>query len=282
MMKKQKFGWTGVELPIAGQGTWNMERDGADAAVEALRAGLDLGMTHIDTAELYGHGDVEQLVARAIEGRRDDVFLASKVMPSNASYEGTKRACDRSLKRLRTDRLDLYLLHWPGAHPLEETLRAFADLAEAGKIRFFGVSNFDETELEDAVSIAGEGKIACNQVLYHLEERRIEHRVLPYCEKHDIAVVGYSPLGNGHFVSPASAGGRVLADIAARHGVGAEQVALRFLVREKHLFTIPKASQVAHVRANAAAGDLELTPDEIDHIDAAFPRGRNRSGLPTL
>jgi diketogulonate reductase-like aldo/keto reductase len=281
-MKKQKFGWTDVDLPIVGQGTWNMERDRVEGAVEALKAGLDVGMTHIDTAELYGHGEVEQLVARAIEGRRDSVFLASKVMPSNASYEGTKRACERSLRRLRTDRLDLYLLHWPGAHPLEETLRAFADLAETGKIRFFGVSNFDEEELEEAVSIAGESKIACNQVLYHLEERRIEHRVLPYCEKHDIAVVGYSPLGSGRFVSPVSPGGRVLAEIAAEHAVSAEQVAIRFLVREKHLFTIPKASQAEHARANARAGDLELTTEEIQRIDAAFPRGRNRSGVPTL
>lgn len=281
-MKKQKFAWTGVELPTVGQGTWNMERDRAVSAIEALRAGLERGMTHIDTAELYGHGEVEQLVARAIEGRRDEVFLASKVMPSNASYDGTKRACERSLKRLRTDRLDLYLLHWPGAHPLEETLRAFADLAEEGKIRFYGVSNFDDEELEDAVSIAGEGKIACNQVLYHLEERRIEHRVVPFCEKHDIAVVGYSPLGSGRFVSPVSAGGRLLAEIAARHGVGPEQVAIRFLVRQKPFFTIPKASQAAHARTNAAAADLELSLDDMQRIDAAFPRGRNRSGVPTL
>jgi diketogulonate reductase-like aldo/keto reductase len=281
-MKKQKFGWTGAVLPIVGQGTWNMERDPADGAVEALRAGLDRGMTHIDTAELYGHGEVEKLVARAIEGRRDEVFLASKVMPSNASYDGTKRACERSLKRLHTDRLDLYLLHWPGAHPLEETLRAFADLADEGKIRFFGVSNFDDEELEDAVAIAGEGKIACNQVLYHLEERRIEHRVVPFCEKHDIAVMGYSPLGSGRFVSPVSAGGRLLAEIAVRHKVGPEQVAIRFLARQQPFFSIPKASQAAHARANAAAGDLELTPDEIQRIEEAFPRGRNRSGVPTL
>jgi diketogulonate reductase-like aldo/keto reductase len=281
-MQNREFGWTGVELPVIGQGTWNMEQDAPKDVVRALRAGLDLGMTHIDTAELYGRGRVEQLVARAIEGRRDEAFLVSKVLPANASYAGTLTACERSLRRLGTDRLDLYLLHWPGSHPLEETLRAFAELTRAGKIRFFGVSNFDVPELERAVSIAGERRISCNQVLYHLEERRIEHRVLPYCEKHDIAVVGYSPLGSGRFVSPASTGGRLLAEIGARHGATAQQVALRFLVRQSQLFAIPKPSQAEHARENAGAGALELMPDEIRSIDDAFPMDPVMAGVPVL
>jgi diketogulonate reductase-like aldo/keto reductase len=281
-MQGRAFGWTGVRVPAIGQGTWQMEHDDPDDAVKALRAGLDLGLTHIDTAELYGNGRVESLVARAIEGRRDEVFLATKVLPANASYAGTLKACERSLRRLQTDRLDLYLLHWPGAHPLDETIHAFVELEQAGKIRFFGVSNFDANELERAVQIAGEHRIAANQVLYHLEERRIEHRLLAACKKHDIAVVGYSPFGSGRFVSPSSAGGRLLAEIAAGHGATVRQVALGFLVRQPNLFAIPKASHSDHVRDNAGAGELELRPEEIERIDAAFPRGRDRGGVPVL
>jgi diketogulonate reductase-like aldo/keto reductase len=280
-MHEKKLGWTGVPLPIIGQGTYLMEHDRESDAIAALRAGLDLGMTHVDTAELYGSGRVEELVRRAIEGRRDDVFLVSKVMPSNATRSGTLKACDRTLKRLGTDRLDLYLLHWPGHHPLEETLVAFEELEQSGKIRFFGLSNFDTDGLEQALAIAGERRIACNQIFYHLEERRIEHRVVPFCEAHEIAVVGYSPFGQGHWISERSAGYRVLADIAKSHGATPRQVALKFLVRRKDLFAIPKTSNRAHAAENAKAADLELGADELSRIDAAFPVGRDRGYLPT-
>lgn len=282
-MEKRVFGNTGVAVPVIGQGTWQMEDDDAEGAVRALRAGLDLGLTHLDTAELYGQGRVEEaLVSRAIEGRRDDVFLVSKVMPSNATQKGTVTACERSLRRLRTDRLDCYLLHWPGSHPLEGTVRAFEQLVKDGKIRSWGVSNFAVDELEEVLAIAGPGRIACNQVLYHLEERAIEHTVVPWCEAQGVAVVAYSPFGNGHFPEPSSAGGRVLAAIAHAHGVTPYQVALQFLVRRPSLFAIPKASNVAHVRDNASAASLKLTREELQRIDVAFPRGDEPDSLPVI
>ncbi len=280
-MQRRPFGWTGVEVPVIGQGTWHMEADDRGACIEALRAGLDAGMTHIDTAEMYGSGEVEELVGEAITGRRDEVFLVSKVWPQNASYQGALSACERSLRRLRTDRLDLYLLHWPGQHPLEETLRAFEELVQAGKIRLWGLSNFDAPRLEKALRIAGERRIACNQVLYHLGERAIEHAVLPWCERHDVAVVAYSPFGSGLFPSPGSAGGRVLQEVAQAQGAGRYQVALAFLTRRPALFTIPKASRREHALSNAEAGELRLTDADIARIDAAFPR-RPRKELPML
>lgn len=299
-MRQRVLGPTGREVPVIGQGTWNMERDDRRAAIAALRRGLDLGLTHVDTAEMYGDGEVEELVGEAIAGRRDEVFLASKVLPDNASRRGTVAACERSLARLRTDRLDLYLLHWPGRHPLADTVAAFEELAAAGKIRAWGVSNFDERELAAAVAIAGgapehgrrtqgtersqapQRTPACNQVLYHLEERRIEHAVIPYCEEHGIAVVAYSPLGSGRFPRERGGRGRVLAEIAAAHGATPRQVALAFLLRHPSLFAIPKASRVEHVEENAAAADLTLSDDEARRIDEAFPRGRRRPGVPTL
>jgi diketogulonate reductase-like aldo/keto reductase len=276
------FGWTGVAVPAIGQGTWNMERDDRDAAIAALRRGLDAGMTHIDTAEMYGSGSVEELVGEVIAGRRDEVFLASKVLPQNASFKGVLRACDASLRRLGTDHLDLYLLHWPGNHPLEGTIEAFERLVEAGKVRYYGVSNFDADELEEAMAIAGERRIACNQVLYHLRERTIEHEVVPACARHEIAVVGYSPFGSGRFPDSESAGGRVLAEIAAAHGATPHQVALRFLIRAPGVFTIPKAADAGHAAENAAAADLALTEDEERRIERAFPVGRARRGVPML
>ncbi|XXF79173.1 aldo/keto reductase [Myxococcaceae bacterium GXIMD 01537] len=281
-MEKRLWGGTGVRVPLIGQGTWQMEQDDRDGALRSLRVGLDLGLTHIDTAELYGSGLVEELVGEAIAGRRDEVFLVSKVMPSNATYQGTLRACERSLARLGTDRLDCYLLHWPGSHPLEETVRAFEALVAAGKIRSWGVSNFDVEELEEALALAGPGRISCNQVLYHLRERAIEHRVLPWCEAHGVSVVGYSPFGSGRFPRPDSAGGRVLAEIARAHGVSPFQVALRFLVRRPSLFAIPKASSEPHARDNAAAANLELTEAELARLDAAFPQGRAPAELPVI
>jgi diketogulonate reductase-like aldo/keto reductase len=240
-------------------------------AVAALRVGLDLGMTHIDTAEMYGDGRAEELVGEAIAGRRQEVFLASKVLPSNASYEGTQRACERSLKRLRTDYLDLYLLHWRGRIPLAETMRAMEALAAAGKIRFFGVSNFDVDDLRDAEQELAGGRIASNQVLYHLQERGIERRLIPYCAGRGIAVVGYTPFGRGKFPSPSSKGGRVLAAIAQRNGKTPRQVILNFLTRLPGVFTIPKASNPEHVRENSQGAGWELSAEDIACIEEAFP-----------
>jgi diketogulonate reductase-like aldo/keto reductase len=281
-MKSATLGWTGEHVPLVGQGTWRMESDDRAEAVRALRAGLDAGMTHVDTAEMYGSGRVESIVAEAIEGRRHEVFLTSKVLPSNASRKGTLAACEKSLARLKTDRLDLYLLHWPGSHPLADTIAAFEELVETGKIRFWGVSNFDDDELEEAERIAGPKRIACNQVLYHLEERAIEHRVIPWCAKREVAVVGYSPFGAGDFPAPLSAGGKVLEAIASEHGATARQVALAFLIREPGLFTIPKAARAAKVIDNAGGADVTLTAEQIARIDAAFPRGPSPRGVPTL
>jgi diketogulonate reductase-like aldo/keto reductase len=281
-MRQRTFGPTGVQVPLIGQGTWNMEKDDRRKAIAALRRGLDSGMTHIDTAEMYGDGKVEELVGEAIAGRRDEVFLVSKVLPQNASRSGTLRACEKSLQRLRTDHLDCYLLHWPGSHPLARTIDAFEELREAGKIRGWGVSNFDEDELAQAVDIAGPGKVACNQVLYHLEERAIEDAVIPFCAEHGIAVVAYSPFGSGSFPAPRTRGGRVLAEIAEARGATPHQVALAFLTRHPMSFAIPKTSDPEHAAANAAAGDLELSGEEIRRIDEAFPRGPRRKGVPML
>jgi diketogulonate reductase-like aldo/keto reductase len=268
-------------VPTIGQGTWHLESDAAAAAISALRRGLDLGMTHIDTAELYGSGKVEALVGKAIAGRRDEVYLVSKVMPSNASLEGTVRSCERSLRHLGTDHLDCYLLHWPGQYALSETFGAFERLVEQGKILSFGVSNFDEDELGEAIAIAGAGRIVCNQVLYNLSERGIEHAVLPLCEANGIAVVGYTPFGTSAF-PPRGAGGQRLGEIAARRGVTARQVALAFLTRRPSLFAIPKSSDARHTEENAGSGQLVLDESEIAAIDAAFPLGRRRRGIAML
>jgi len=272
------FGPRRHEVPVVGQGTWNMELDDRRAAIAALRAGIDAGLTHIDTAELYGSGRVEGIVARAIEGRRDELFLVSKVLPSNASYAQTIAACERSLERLGTDRLDVYLLHWRGRVPLEETVRAFEKLEADGKIGAYGVSNFDVDDLEEVVAIAGEHRIVCNQVLYHLEERSIEHRVIPWCADHSIAVVAYSPFGSGSFPQPGSSGGDALGALARARGATPHQVALAFLIARGGIFAIPKAAQAGHARDNAAAAGLELTAAEIETIDRAFP-ARPRRGL---
>lgn len=267
----------GRHVPIIGQGTWTLERDERDRAVAALRRGLDLGMTHVDTAEMYGGGQVERVVGEAIAGRRDEVFLVSKVLPSNAARDRVIAACERSLTALGTDHLDLYLLHWPAGDPLAETFGAFERLVEQGKIRAYGVSNFDLPELEEAWSLAGE-RLACNQVAYHLLERTIEARVLPWCEAHGVPVVGYSPFGQGRFV-PLGAADGTLEAIAADHGVTRHAVALAFLTRRDGLFAIPKSAQLAHVEANAAAGDVALSDAELARLDHAFPARPGR-GLP--
>src|SRR4051794_3748798 len=251
-MEKRIFG--GVHVPVFGQGTWKLH---GKEAVAALRAGLDLGLTHIDTAEMYG---TEETVAEAIAGRRDEVFLVSKVLPSNATRHGTVRACEQSLQRLRTDHLDSYLLHWPGSHPLEDTLAAFEELRQAGKIRSYGVSNFDEDLLAEAVRIAGPGRIACNQVLYNLAERHVEAKVLPACHQLSVALVGYSPFDG------LPEGGE-LSKVAGELDATPRQVALAFLTRLEGTFAIPKASQVEHVRENAAAARLKLSRAQIERLD---------------
>ena len=266
-MRRHPFGTTGQSVPVIGQGTWDTEQTWA-ASVAAIRRGLDLGLTHIDTAEMYGRGRVENLVGEAIAGRRDEVFLVSKVLPANATERGTIEACERSLGHLKTDHLDVYLLHSPSRHPFEETLRGFRALQEAGKIRWFGVSNFSVAQLDSAVEAAGPGAIACNQVRYLLHDRAIETGVLGACERHQVAVVGYSPFGQGDFPGDHP----VLARIAAARQATTRQVALAFLVRRPSLFTIPKSSSVAHVEENAG-GDLELSAEEIAALDAAFPVG---------
>ena len=280
-MRRHVLGATNRPVSVIGQGTWYIEQADRRTAIAALRRGLDLGMTHIDTAEMYGSGRAEEIVGEAIAGRRNDAFLVSKVLPQNASRRGTVAACEASLKRLKTDRLDCYLLHWRGNYPLSETFAAFEQLRRDGKILSWGVSNFDVVDLDEAFAAAGKGKIACNQVLYHLKERAIEHTVLPWCEQHGVALVGYSPFGHDGFPAPNTAGGKVLAEIAAAYKATPRQVALAFLTRNPALFTIPKASDPDHAAENAAAGDLTLSAAEIQKIAAAFPAGRPRS-LPML
>jgi len=282
-MELRPFGAPGREVAVIGQGTWYIEQADAKGAIAALRRGLDLGMTHIDTAEMYGSGAAETLVGEAIAGRRDEVFLVSKVLPHNASRTGTIRACEGSLKRLKTDRLDCYLLHWRGSHPLADTVGAFERLRADGKIRSWGVSNFDVDDLDELSQVAGAGKPVCNQVLYHLRERAIEHAVIPWCEKNGVAVVAYSPFGHaGGFPQPNSVGGRALMEIAERHGATPRQVALRFLTRRPSLFAIPKASNPLHAEENASAGALHLSEAEVARIDAAFPLGPRPRSLPML
>jgi diketogulonate reductase-like aldo/keto reductase len=279
-MKHKKFGTTGHDVSVIGQGTWYIDHGDRKSAVAALRRGIDLGMTHIDTAEMYG--DAELVIAEGIAGRRDETYLVSKVLPSNASRRGTIAACEKSLTRLKTDRLDCYLLHWRGNVPLTETVAAFEQLVSAGKIRSWGVSNFDADDLDELLGAAGEGKIACNQVLYHLQERAIEHAVIPWCAKHGVAVVAYSPFGHDDFPKTSSPSGAILQTVAKRHGASARQIALAYLTREPNVFTIPKASSAEHAADNAAAGDLALGAEDIAALDKAFPRGPKPRSLPML
>jgi diketogulonate reductase-like aldo/keto reductase len=279
---RQVFGSTGVQVPKVGLGTWYLEQSDPKVAIAAVRAALELGLTHVDTAELYGSGRAESLVGEALEGSRDGVFLVSKIIPSNASRKGTIKHCEQTLERLRTDHLDCYLLHWPGSHPLEDTIAALEELVESGKTRAWGVSNFDENELAQALEIAGPGRIACNQVLYHLEERGIEHAVLPWCEENGVAVVGYTPFGQHRQYPPRGSAGEVLSQIAERHGATARQIALAFLTRRADLFAIPKSTNVEHLRENAGGARLELAASDIASIEHAFPRGRRRPGVAML
>ena len=279
-MQTKKFGNNGPQVSLIGQGTWYLDRGDRKAAVTALRRGIDAGMTHIDTAEMYG--DAELVIADAIADRRDELFLVSKVLPSNASRRGTITACERSLKRLKTDHLDCYLLHWRGSYSLADTVAAFDELIAAGKIRSWGVSNFDTEDLDELLDVAGEGAIACNQVLYHLQERAIEHAVIPWCERHGVAVVAYSPFGHNDFPQPSSKGGDLLQGIADAYKATAHQVALSFLTRNPSVLAIPKTSSAEHAAENAAAGDLKLSDDDIAALDKTFPRGARPRGLPML
>jgi diketogulonate reductase-like aldo/keto reductase len=276
-MRVRPFGPAGPAVVVLGIGTWNMERDDRRAALAAIRRAIELGMVHVDTAELYGSGKVETLVGDAIAGVRDRIFLVSKVLPRNASYAGTIQACEASLGRLGTDHLDCYLLHWREDLPLAETFRAFETLRQQGKIRAWGVSNFDDTDLAEAEQLVGPGQIACNQVLYHLGQRQIEHRVLPWCEQHGVPVVAYSPFGSrGGF--PASP---ELTQIATRLGATPRQVALAFLTRNPSTFAIPKSSHTVHVDEIAGADQVVLDAAARAAIEAAFPLAPWR-GLPTI
>ncbi len=275
-MRTRPFGAGGPDVGVIGQGTWNLPSAGPafDAAATTLREAIEFGMTHIDTAEMYGNGKAEELVARAIAGLpRERLFIVSKVLPSNGTFDGVIRACERSLRRLQTGYLDCYLLHWRGAHALDETLAAFERLVDDGKIRAFGVSNFDVDDLEEARERAGRHPIACNQVLYHVGERGIENSVLPYCREHGIALVGYSPFGSGDFPARTSPGGRALAAVAQRRGTTPHGVALAFVVRLDGTFAIPKAATVAHARENAAAANIVLDARDVAELEAAFPLG---------
>jgi diketogulonate reductase-like aldo/keto reductase len=229
-------------------------------------------MNHIDTAEMYADGGAEELVGRGIAGMRHEAFLTTKVLPSNASFSGTLRACERSLKRLKTDWIDLYLLHWwSGRHPIAETMRAMQELVVAGKIRFIGVSNLDGDQLQQAESALTGGRLICSQVCYRLKARGIEFSLIPYCRERNMAVVAYSPFGSDNFIPDRTRGGQVLAQIGARHGKSSRQVALNFLTRMNGVFTIPKASNSDHVRENAEAVGWQLTPEDLAAIDHAFP-----------
>ncbi|HWN37239.1 MAG TPA: aldo/keto reductase [Gammaproteobacteria bacterium] len=260
----------GTPVSRLGQGAWQIGDDRSSRAAEhaALRAGLELGMNLIDTAEMYGNGRSEQLVADVITGQRDHVYLVSKVLPENATREGAVEACEESLKRLKTDYIDLYLLHWRGSVPFEETLEAFTLLRERGSIRHYGVSNFDVGDLEEASALEGSTDIATNQVLYNLEHRGVEWALLPWCRERTIPLMAYSPLGSD---SRRLRTHPVLKAMAARLGASTSRIALAWLLRQPDVVVIPKASSEAHVRDNHAALELEISADELEKLDRSFP-----------
>ncbi len=259
---------TGARMPVLGMGTWTMgEKPHRRAAeVAALQLGFDLGMTIVDTAEMYADGGAEEVVAEAVAGRRDEIFVVSKVLPENASREGTIQAAERSLRRLGTDRIDLYLLHWKGRRPLAETLEAFALLAEQGKIRHYGVSNFDLRAMARAEQLPGGPAIAANQILYHVCERGPERKLIPWCVGRGILLMAYSPLAQGKIGAKAA-----LKKIARHHGCSPERVALAWIIRHEDVVAIPMSANRDHVRDNAAALTLKLTEEDLADLDAAFP-----------
>jgi diketogulonate reductase-like aldo/keto reductase len=270
----------GTTVPALGQGTWHMgERAGAAKdEVSALRLGIDLGMTLIDTAEMYGDGGAEAVVAQAVAGQRDKIFLVSKVSPHNASRAGVPAACGRSLQRLKTDRIDLYLLHWPGSHPLTETVAAFEKLKAEGRIRAWGVSNFDVELMQELTGIEAGAACAANQVLYHPDSRGIEYDLLPWCAQHRIPVMAYSPIGQAGRLLRSAA----LREVAKRHDATPAQIAIAWGLRHPHVISIPKAVEPAHVRQNAAAGEIVLTEEDLAAIDAAHPPPKRKQSLGML
>jgi diketogulonate reductase-like aldo/keto reductase len=272
------------QMPVLGQGTWSMGENHAAfrAEVAALKLGLDLGITLIDTAEMYGEGGAEKIVAEAIAGRRDEVCLVSKVLPQNASRHGTIAACERSLKRLKTEHLDVYLLHWRGGVPLGDTLEAFTELKQDGKILDYGVSNFDVDDMEAAAALAGGEAIATNQVLYNLLNRSIEWNLLPWCKGQGIPIMAYSPFVSAPPALTRLLGNATLKAVAERHNATPAQIALAWLLHQPGVVAIPKAVQPAHVRANRAAYDLALTPDDLKDLDGAFPPPRKKVPLAML
>lgn len=270
---------SGKTVPALGQGTWEMAQDISKRSQEiaALRKGLDLGMTLIDTAELYTDGKAEELVAEAIGSRRKEAYIVSKVLPDHATRKGTIEACERSLQRLQTDYLDLYLLHWIGSIPFNETLEAFKTLKQQGKILDYGVSNFDVSEMENALSVGG-NQIAVNQVLYNLTSRGIELDLIPWCDQHRIPVMAYSPFGHDKLFLNDPA----IKKVASRHNATTAQIALAWVLRQKQVIAIPKASNPNHVIENAGALDLNLTPEDLSNLDQAFPPPTKKSPLAIL
>jgi diketogulonate reductase-like aldo/keto reductase len=269
----------GESVPGFGQGTWHMgeSRNRFADEVAALRLGIDLGFELIDTAEMYGSGVAEEIVAAAMQGDRDRLFVVSKVLPYNASRRGTIEACERSLKRLKTDRIDLYLLHWRGSHPFAETLAGFERLQRDGKIRHHGVSNFDADDMKEWVALSGGAAVASNQILYNLSRRGPEWDVIPWCRERRIPIMAYSPIEQGRLV-----GHQALGEVARRHGATAAQVALAWLLRQDGMIVIPKASRQPHVRENFAALDLALSAADLADLDRAFPPPRRRTSLGML
>jgi diketogulonate reductase-like aldo/keto reductase len=259
---------SGQLIPVLGMGTWQMGENALNrqSEIDALRHGLDLGLTLIDTAEMYGEGGAEEVIAQAIASRRAEVFLVSKVYPHNASKRGTITACERSLQRLKTDYLDLYLLHWRGEVPLAETLEAFQTLQQSGKIRSYGVSNFDAEDMEEAIGLKDGKGIATNQVLYNLMRRGIEWNLLPWCRQRDIPIMAYSPIEQGRLLN-----NRTLKTIAQEREVTAAQVAIAWLLHQENVIVIPKSSRIDHVEQNYAALNLKLSAEELAALDAAFP-----------
>ena len=269
----------GEKVPAFGQGTWHMGEDRRRAVEEtaALRLGIELGLTLIDTAEMYGSGGAEEVVAEASSGLREKLFIVSKVLPYNASLKGTIDACERSLKRLNTDRIDLYLLHWRGSAPLAETLAGFERLQRDGKIRHHGVSNFDTDDMQEWVGLAGGKTVAANQILYNLTRRGPEWELIPWCRQRQIAIMAYTPIEQGRMLRH-----KTLAEVAARHGATPAQVALAWLLRQDGMIVIPKASKQEHVRENRAALDVKLTAEDLAALDRAFPAPKGRTSLGML
>ncbi len=270
---------SGEHVPALGQGAWQIGDNPAtrSAEIAALQLGLDLGLTLIDTAEMYGNGRSEEVVGEAIRGRRDEVFLVSKVLPYNATRRGTIAACEESLQRLQTDRLDLYLLHWPGAVPLVETLAAFTTLVQTGKIRHWGVSNFDTEDMQEVVSLPGGADVATNQVLYNPSRRGIEWDLVPWCLERRIPLMAYSPIEQGRLL-----GHPVLAEVATRHNATAAQIALAWVLQQDQVIAIPKAGKSAHVQENRAALDIRLTEDDLAALDRALPPPARKQPLEML